>query len=115
MFVTKFLLFAPVIGIILPLSGMGDARYSILAALVAAMAAFLTADMVVFPRYGNIPAVIIDIIIAGVVLTEFTVLKGFEVSLPGMAVILAVLAAGEWYYHSYLARMLAQGKRGKKR
>lgn len=111
LFMTKFLLFAPVAGILMPsFSGMTTAN-SVIAALVAAVAAFLTADLVVFPRYGNMVAVAADAVISAAVLLEIAYIFGTTLSWPGLGLITALIALGEWYYHSYLNRVLFSGRR----
>lgn len=84
---------------------------AIISALLAAVASFLTADLVIFPRYGNIPAVLADVLISAVVLLEVSFLAGAPVSWPGLALIAALIAAGEWYYHTYLGRILLGRRR----
>lgn len=79
---------------------------AIMAALLAAVASFLTADLVIYPRYGNIPAVAADVLVSGIVLAEMSFIAETPLSLPGMAVILIIIAAGEWYFHTYLKRVV---------
>lgn len=108
---TKFLLFAPLVGIIMPsFSAMGTGN-AIISALVAAAASFLTADLVIYPRYGNIPAVMADALISAVVLTEISYLAEAPLTWPGLALLAALIAAGEWYYHKYLGRVLFARRR----
>lgn len=89
-------------------AGAGDAM---LAALVAAAASFMTADLVIYPKYGNLAAVIADALITALVLAEVLFLSETTVSWPGLALVTVLIAAGEWYYHSYLARLLFSGRR----
>lgn len=84
---------------------------TITAALLAAVASFLTADLVIYPRYGNIPAVAADVLVSATVLVEISYIAETPVSLPGMALILILIAAGEWYYHAYLGRVIFNRRR----
>ena len=110
-FLTKFLLFAPLVGITLPIfSGISTAD-AILAALLAAAASFLTADLVIYPRYGNIAAAISDAVIATIIIIEFFLLADKPLSLPGLSLLAGLIAAGEWFYHPYLGRTLFSKRR----
>ena len=95
----------------MPYFSTTGAATSIVAALLAAVASFLTADLVIYPRYGNIPAVAADVLVSGIVLVEISYIAEAPVSLPGMAVILVLVAAGEWYYHAYLGRVIFNRRR----
>ncbi len=75
------------------------------------MASFLTADLVVFPRYGNLPAALADALISAVVLMEISYLAGAPITWTGLALLAALIAAGEWYYHKYLGRVLFSRRR----
>ncbi len=95
----------------MPLFSSATAGDAVIAALVAAAASFLTADLVVYPRYGNIPAVAADALISAAVLMEMSILGGDPLSWTGLALITALIAAGEWYYHAYLRRVLFSRRR----
>lgn len=84
---------------------------AIMAALLAAVASFLTSDLVIYPRYGNLPAVAADVLVSGIVLAEMSFIAETPLSLQGMAVILVLVAAGEWYYHAYLGRVIFNRRR----
>lgn len=99
------------VGLVLPILGGVDTTHSILFAALAALASFLTADLVVYPRYGGSIALVVDVIISAVVLLEFAYLFNFQVPVYAYVVTLALLAGGEWYYHGYLGRMLFPGRR----
>ena len=93
------------------ISGIGTGE-AVMAALAAAVASFLTADLVIYPRYGNIPAAVADALISAVVLWEISFLAGAPLSWPGLGLLAGLIAAGEWYYHPYLGRMLfARGRK----
>lgn len=95
----------------MPLFSAASAGVSVTAALVAAAASFLTADLVIYPKYGNLPAAISDAIISAVVLLEISYLVEAPLSMPGLALLVILIAAGEWYYHAYLGRMLFYRRR----
>lgn len=95
----------------LPILGGVDTTYSIFFAAAAALASFLTADLVVYPRYGSGMSLVVDTLISAVVLVEFTYLFNFQVPVYAYITALALLAGGEWYFHSYLGRVLFPGRR----
>lgn len=95
----------------MPFFSTASTGSSVIAALIAAAASFLTADLVVYPRYGNIPAVAADALISAVALMETAYLAGTPLSMPGLALLAVLIGAGEWYYHTYLGRVLYSGKR----
>ncbi|MCL6610664.1 MAG: YndM family protein [Peptococcaceae bacterium] len=105
------MLFAPLAGIAMPLiSGIGTGE-AVMAALVAAVASFLTADLVIYPRYGNVPAAVADALISAAVLWEISFLAESPLSWPGLGLLAVLIAVGEWYYHPYLGRVLFAGRR----
>lgn len=108
---TKFLLYAPVVGLVLPILGGINTSYAILFAALAALASFLTADLVVYPRYGNMLSIVADVLISAVVMVELTLLFNFQIPVYAYITALALLAGGEWYFHSYLGRVLFPGRR----
>lgn len=95
----------------LPILGGVDTSYSLFFAAAAALASFLTADLVVYPRYGNGMALVVDILISAVVLVEFAYLFNFHIPVYAYITALALLAGGEWYFHNYLRRVLFPGRR----
>lgn len=116
-FVTKILFFAPALGIILPFFGPVKLSGAVMIAIVAALAAYLTADLVVLPRYGSWPAIGADAVIAVLITWELTpILGNGPLSPVGLIFVAVAVALGEWYYHSYLIRTLFNTKRrGRKR
>ncbi len=81
---TKFLMYAPLIGIGMPLFSTVTVKGAVITAFFAALAAFLTADLVVYPRYGNIPAVLTDVVITIAVLVVMSLRAGSISSWFGM-------------------------------
>lgn len=110
-FITKFLLFAPVVGITMPLFSRLNTGDTIMAAFLAAAASFLTSDLLVYSRYGNLPAVVADVFITAAVLLVMSYMAGTTISVTGLIFIAALIAVGEWYYHLYLAKALSPRKR----
>jgi len=90
----------------MPHFSQADTTVAILAALLAALATFLTADLVVLPKLGNLTAILLDAIISVLVLWEISYITGASLKVPGLLLILVLLVAGEWYYHRYLTRLL---------
>lgn len=108
---TKFLFIGPVMGILLPFFSSVKISGAIIIALAATLATYLTADLVVLPRYGNLPALAVDAAIAVLVAWEFAlVLYNASISVPGMLFTAVAVIAGEWYYHGYLFRILFNRK-----
>lgn len=95
----------------MPMYSAASAGVAVMAALVAAVASFLTADLVIYPRYGNLPAVVADAVFSSVVLLEISYLAETPLSLPGLALLAVLIGAGEWYYHIYLGRALYRRRR----
>lgn len=116
-FITKILFFAPALGIILPFFSPLVLSEAILISIVAALAAYLTADLVVLPRYGNWPAIGADAVIAVLIAWELTPTLGNGALSPvGLMFVAAAVALGEWYYHGYLIRTFFNNRRrGRKR
>lgn len=98
----------------MPLFSSISTANAVMAGLLAAVAAYLTADLVVYPRYGNLPALAADVLITVAILLEFSYLAGTSLTPAGIGVLSALIAAGEWYYHLYLNRVLFFKKSGKK-
>jgi DMSO reductase anchor subunit len=105
-FITKFLLFAPVFGVVLPMFSKINTADSVIAAFLATAASFLIADLYIYPKYGNVPAVAADALVTAIVVLEALYLKEVPLSAPGLALVTVLIAAGEWYYHAYLGRVL---------
>ncbi|WP_018085866.1 DUF2512 family protein [Desulfurispora thermophila] len=102
---TKFLFFAPALGISLPFfSGLSSGQAVITAALVT-LAAYLTADLVVFPRFGHWAALLADAGIALLVVLEMPlVFSVAPVGPAGWLLVCLLTALGEMYFHGYLVR-----------
>ncbi len=112
---TKFLFFAPAMGILLPFFSSIKISGAIIIALAATLAAYLTADLVVLPRYGNPAALAVDAAISVLVAWEFAlVFYNASISIPGMLFLAVAVIAGEWYYHGFLLRTQFN-RRGRRR
>jgi len=110
--ITKFLLAVTVLGLILPPVGKVTTLTSVVAASVVTLAAYLFADLIVLPLWGNRMAVIADSVITVVVTWETArVMEGVSVPVLGLVLITLLVGLGEWYYHSrYLAGLIFKGK-----
>lgn len=106
--VTKFLFYAPAFGILIPWITPLNLNQALVASMVATLAAYLTADLVIFVKYGDIPSVAADTAISLIVVLEMAFLGGAggNVSYLGLLLFAVVIAAGEWYFHKYLKRAL---------
>ncbi len=109
---TKFLFYAPVIGLLFPIFCPISLPKSIGLAFIAMLASFLTADLVILPRWGNIPAILGDMIIT---IAVTLIYAGFIFKvwpkIWGLALLAALVGFGEWYYHRYLKQILFRAKR----
>lgn len=108
---TKFLFYAPLIGIFMPLFSTVTTKDAVITAFLAALAAFLTADLVVYPRFGNISAVITDVVITLIVIFEMSIRTGSVSSWFGFFAFSILIASGELYYHPYLDRVIFSSRR----
>lgn len=109
--ITKFLLVVTVFGITLPAAAGINTATAVAAAAVQTLLAFLAADLVVLPRYGNLAAIAVDVILSVAVAWEVTfALESTLIPVPALAVSAIVIGAGEWYYHRYLARLIFRGR-----
>lgn len=102
---TKFLFFAPALGLSLPFfSGLSSGQ-AVVAAALATAAAYLSADLVVFPRFGHLVALLADVAITLLVVLEMPlVFAAGAVSPAGWLVVGLLTALGEMYFHGYLVR-----------
>ncbi len=103
---TKFLLFAPLIGMLMPIYSSANIKEAIITAVVATLAAFLTADLVIYPYFGNLPGIVADALITMLVMTEMSKSLGTNLSWVGVFLIIGIIIIGEWNYHLYLDRTL---------
>lgn len=108
---TKFLFYGPALGMIIPFISTVSLTGAILTALAATLASYLTADLVILPRYGNVAALAADAVITVAVAWEFALfLYNGSLHPLGMLLLAAVVVAGEWYFHGYLLRSLFRGR-----
>ncbi|OPY55973.1 MAG: hypothetical protein A4E55_02293 [Pelotomaculum sp. PtaU1.Bin035] len=110
--ITKFLLVVTVLGIILPPVGNVMTFTAVIAALVVTLAAYLVADLIILPLYGNRVAVAADGVITIAVAWEIVwVMESISVPILGLVLVALLIGLGEWYYHNrYLARLIFKGK-----
>lgn len=103
--VTKFLLFAPVMGVLLPAFSLLNVAEAIVTALAAVPVVYLLADILVLPRHGTWAALTVDVITTIVLTWEITSFVGGKVLSPlGTVLVAATIAKGEWYFHEFLLR-----------
>ncbi len=109
---TKFLFYAPVIGIVFPLFCQISLAKAIILAFIAMIACFLTADLVILPKWGNIPAIIGDMLITVAISLIYAgfIFKAWP-QIGGVLLLAALIGFGEWYYHRYLLQVFFRGKR----
>lgn len=80
-------------------------------AVLAALASFLTADLVVYPKFGNLTAILLDAVITVLILLEMAYITGTGFSPAGLVLVAALIALGEWYFHKYLDRQFFRRRR----
>ena len=109
--ITKFLLIVTVLGLFLPAVGKVLTFTAVIAAVVVTVTAYLIADLLVLPKYGNRVAVAMDGLITMAVTWETAwVLENVQVPILGLILVALIVGLGEWYYHRYLARLIFKGR-----
>lgn len=103
--VIKFIVIGLVSVIILPVFGRFTSGQAILTALVLTLVAYFFGDLGILPRYGNVTAVIVDVITAALVIgvADWAVNGFITLNATGWVLALALLAVGEWFFHRYLS------------
>lgn len=103
--VIKFIVIGLVSVIILPIFGRFTSGQAILTALVLTLIAYFFGDLGILPRYGNVTAVIVDVITAALVIgvADWAVNGFITLNATGWVLALALLAVGEWFFHRYLS------------
>jgi hypothetical protein len=103
--VIKFIVIGLVSVIILPIFGRFTSGQAILTALVLTLIAYFFGDLGILPRYGNVTAVIVDVITAALVIgvADWAVNGFITLNATGWILALALLAVGEWFFHRYLS------------
>lgn len=109
--ITKFLLIVTVLGLFLPAVGNVLTSTAVIAAVVVTVTAYLIADLLVLPKYGNRAAVAMDGLITMAITWEAAwVLENVQVPILGLLLVALIVGLGEWYYHRYLAKLIFRGK-----
>lgn len=109
--ITKFFLIVTVLGLLLPPVGKVLTFTAVIAAIVVTITAYLIADLLVLPQYGNRAAVAVDgLITMGVTWEIAWVLENVQVPILGLILLALLVGLGEWYYHRYLARLIFKGR-----
>lgn len=109
--ITKFFLIVTVFGLFLPAVGGVLTTTAVTAAVAATFIAYVIADMMVLPQYGNRAAVAADFIITIAVAWEIAwVMEKIQPPILGLILIALFIGLGEWYYHRYLARLIFRGR-----
>ncbi|WP_231505631.1 DUF2512 family protein [Bacillus sp. EB01] len=88
------------------LSMLNDVSFldSTLIAIVLTLIAYFTGDMVVLPRMGNVAATIGDFVISFLVVWAGLALLGYNEAAGEAFLASLIVAAGEWFYHKWLAK-----------
>lgn len=110
--ITKFLLFAPVMGILLPAFSRMSLAEAVVTAVIATPVVYVLADLLVLPRSGTWAAISVDALASVFIAWEAAYILYGRVPVPLGTLLLAVtVATGEWYFHNYLLRTLFSKKR----
>ncbi|OAT80259.1 DUF2512 family protein [Desulfotomaculum copahuensis] len=112
--VTKFLLFAPVMGILLPAFSKMSLAEAVVTAVISVPVVYVLADLLVLPRNGTWAAISVDALATVLITWEASSFLHGQVPAPlGTVLVAATIATGEWYFHEYLMRTLfKKGGRG---
>lgn len=101
----KFLTAAAVAGVLLLITGAGLATAT-LTAFILILVLFLAADLPFIPLLGANLALIADLIVAVPLLWGITwYFTGTYLSLPYLILLALIVAAGEWVFHFYAAKV----------
>lgn len=102
--VIKFVLFTIVLFVVFGLFYAVDFGDVLGLSLLATAIAYVLGDLIILPRYGNLTATIGDFIIAFLTIWLFgAAFIENAVPIVGAALIAAaILACGEYFYHSYI-------------
>jgi hypothetical protein len=103
--VIKFIVIGLVSVIILPMFGSFTSGQAVLTALVLTLVAYFFGDLFILSSYGNVTAVIVDVITAALVIgvADLAVNGIITLNAAGWILALALLAVGEWFFHKYMA------------
>jgi len=90
--------------VLLPIFSQINATQAFIISVVLTLVAYLTGDLWILHRYGNITATIADVVMAALVigLADRILNNAMTVTAAGWIVILALIAFGEWFFHKYL-------------
>lgn len=109
--ITKFFLIVTVLGVILPVVGKVLTSSAVIVAVVVTITAYVIADLLILPQFGNRVAVAADGLITMAVTWEMAwVIENVRVPVLGLLLLALLVGLGEWYYHRYLARLIFRGR-----
>ncbi len=100
-----------VLFIMIPMLGKTTWTQTIVLGLIVGLFSYILGDMWILPKFGNITAIIVDLILAAFII--WVVMKGlpqFVLTSGGVWAIAVVLAIGEWLFHRYLLASKASNK-----
>lgn len=100
-----------VLFMMIPMLGKSTWTQTIVLGLIVGLLTYIIGDMWILPKFGNIAAVIGDLILAALVI--WAIMKSlpqFVLTSGGVWAIALVLAVGEWLFHRYLLSSKAPNK-----
>ena len=97
--------------LLIPVFGKGTWTQTMITGLILAILAYITGDLWILPKFGNLAAVLADLGIAALVIwLMMKALPHFVLTATGVWIIALVLAIGEWVFHRYLEASHTSGK-----
>ena len=110
--IIKSILVLAILFILIPIFGRSTWTQIIITGLTVVVLSYLTGDMWILPKYGNLVAALADLGVGALVVWAMSrALPQFILSTAGIWTIAVVLAAGEWFFHLYLLASQAPGKK----
>ncbi|MGE5583906.1 MAG: DUF2512 family protein [Bacillota bacterium] len=98
--------------LLIPIFGKSTWTQTIVTGIILVLLSYIAGDLWILPKYGNMPALIADFVLAAAVIwLMMKALPHFVLTSGGVWVTALVLALGEWLFHLYLQATHAPGKK----
>ncbi len=81
-------------------------------ALALTLVLYFTGDRYILPRFGNLPTVIFDFVLAGVIISTSNLFMVQTVTFGAALVTGIAIAAAEWLFHGYIMREIVPSTAG---
>lgn len=107
--VIKFIMIAIILGIVLGINAKVGLPEILYISAVVAIVTYIIGDLLILRLSNNITATISDIILSALTIYMFNYLWSASNVYFGTSVFAAILiAAGEWFFHKYVAKTIFQ-------